>query len=146
MAWHETHQTAPKPLSTHDKFIIEEGLDIHKKAQHLFPDGHLITGDNITAAEMTVQLLDDPEVLTLFEATLVIDNGITRADIIRKHYSGIHLVEIKSGLEPKEEYLDDLAYTTMVCRQAGLPITTSQTDIKAVWHEKYEFSSELFAF
>jgi hypothetical protein len=120
--WHETHLSSPKPLSIYDKFIIEEGLEIHKKAQHLFPDGRLITGENITATKKTAQLLDDSDVSTLFEATFMIDNGITRADIIRKNYSGIHLYEIKSGLEPKEDYLNDLSYTTMICRQAGLPI------------------------
>jgi len=33
-------------------------------------------------------------------------------------------MEIKSGFDPKDEYLDDLAYTTMVCLQAGLTLTT----------------------
>ena len=122
--WHEIHLSSPKPLSIHDKFIIEEGLDIHNKAHHLFPDGHLITGDNITATNETAELLDGPEVSTLFEATFMIDNGITKADIIKIHYSGIDLIEVKSGLDPKEDYLDDLAYTTMICRQVGLPITT----------------------
>jgi hypothetical protein len=124
MGWHETHLSSPKPMSIYDKFIIEEGLEIHKKAHHLFPDGHLITGDNITATNETAQLLDDPDVSTLFEATFMIDNGITKADIIKIHYSGVDLIEVKSGLDPKEDYLNDLAYTTMVCKQAGLPITT----------------------
>ena len=108
MAWHETHLPSPKPMSIYDKFIIEEGMDIHKKAQHLFPDGLLITGNNISAAKKSAELLNSPDVSTLFEATFMIHNGITRADIIRKNHSGIHLIEIKSGLAPKEEYLDDL--------------------------------------
>ncbi len=114
--------TAPQPLSLYDKFIMEEGLDLHKKAQLLYPDGVLITGDNISAAKRTAQLLNDSNITTLFEATFLIHGGITRADILQKTPSGLHLNEIKSGLEPKEEYLDDLAYTTMICIQAGLPI------------------------
>ncbi len=47
--WHDIHLSPPKPLSIYDKFIIEEGLEIHKKAQHLFPDGLLITGNNISS-------------------------------------------------------------------------------------------------
>jgi hypothetical protein len=120
--WHETHLSSPKPLSIYDKFIIEEGLDIHKKAHHLFPDGLLITGNNLSAAKKTAHLLNDPEVSTLFEATFMIHGGITRADIIQKTPSGLHLFEIKSGLSPNDGYLDDLAYTTMICTQAGLPI------------------------
>jgi hypothetical protein len=122
--WHETHLSTPKPLSIYDKFIIEEGLEIHKKAQHLFPDGLLITGNNISAAKMTAGLLNSPEVSTLFEATFIIHHGITRADVLKKTPSGLHLYEIKSGLDPKEEYLNDLSYTAMICKQAGLPITT----------------------
>ena len=124
MAWHDFRLSSPKSLSIYDKFIIEEGLDIHKKAQLLFHDGILITGDNISAAKKTVQLLSNPEVSTLFEATLIIRGGITRADILKKTTTGLHLYEIKSGLEPKEEYIDDLSYTTMICTQAGLSIST----------------------
>lgn len=123
-AWRDNHLTAPKPLSLYDKFIMEEGLDLHKKAQLLYPDGVLITGDNIFAAKRTAQLLTDSNITTLFEATFMIHQGITKADIIRNTPSGLHLYEIKSGLEPKEEYLDDLAYTMMICTQAGLPLSS----------------------
>ena len=122
-AWNEMNLTTPKLLTTYDKFILEEGLDIHKKAQHLFPDGLLITGDNISAAIRTAELLNDPDISTLFEATFMIHNGITKADILRKTTSGLHLYEIKSGLNPSEEYLDDIAYTTMICKQAGMPLS-----------------------
>lgn len=122
-AWRDNRLSTPRPLSIYDKFIIEEGLDIHKKAQLLFPDGVMITGSNLSAAKKTAQLLNDPEVTTLFEATFIIHSGITKADIIQKTPSGLHLFEIKSGLSPNEGYLDDLAYTTMITTQAGLPIT-----------------------
>jgi CRISPR/Cas system-associated exonuclease Cas4 (RecB family) len=124
ISWYETHLSTPKPLSIHDKFIIEEGLDIHKKAQQLFPNGVMMTGSNISAAQKTAKLLNDPEITTLFEATFLIHQGVTRADIIKKTPSGLHLYEIKSGLSPKEEYIDDISYTTMVCKQAGLPLAS----------------------
>ena len=123
MAWRDYRLTAPKPLSLHHKFIIEEGLDIHKKARQLFPDGVLIKGDNISAAKRTAELLINPKINTLFEGTFIIHHGITKADIIRKNISGLELYEIKSGLDPQEKYVDDLAYTTMVCIQAGLPLS-----------------------
>ena len=122
-AWRDNSLTTPQSLSIYDRFIIEEGLNIHKKAQHLFPDGVMITGGNLSAAKQTAQLLNDPEVTTLFEATFMIHGGITKADIIQKTPSGIHLYEIKSGLSPNDEYLNDLAYTTMIITQVGLPIT-----------------------
>ena len=122
-AWRDNNLTTPKPLSLYDKFIIEEGLDIHKKAQLLYPDRVMISGNNISSAQKTAQLLNAPEVETLFEATFIIRGGITKADIIRKTPTGLHLFEIKSGLSPNEGYLDDLAYTTMIITQAGLPVT-----------------------
>ncbi|MBN1617913.1 DUF2779 domain-containing protein [Candidatus Dojkabacteria bacterium] len=123
-AWRDNNLTTPKSLSFYDKFIIDEGLDIHKKAQLLYPDGVMVSGSNITAAKQTAQLLNDPEVTTLFEATFLIHGGITKADILRKTTSGLDLIEIKSGLNPKDEYLDDLAYTTMIITQAGLPLAS----------------------
>ena len=116
------NNTDPKPLSLYDKFIMEQGLEVHNKAQMLFPDGVLITGDNLTAYNKTKQLLNNPAVSTLFESTFLIHKGIAKADILLRKPSGWHLMEIKSGFDPKDEYLEDLAYTTMVCLQAGLPL------------------------
>ena len=90
-----------KPLSLYDKFIMEEGLQVHNKAQMLFPDGVLITGDNLTAFNKTKQLLNDPSVSTLFEGTFIIHKGITKADILLRKPSEWHLMEIKSGFDPK---------------------------------------------
>ena len=73
----------PKPLTLHDKFIIEEGLQVHNKAKMLFPEGILITGDNQTAFNMTKQLLKDPAVLTLFEATFIIHKGYPAQKALR---------------------------------------------------------------
>jgi hypothetical protein len=120
-AWYLVRQTT-ETLSIYDRFIIEEGLEVHNKAHLLFPEGIFITGNNMTAAQQTAKLLNDPSASTLFEATLIIPKGITRTDILKKISSGFHLYEVKSGLDPKEDYIDDLSYTTMICKQAGLPI------------------------
>lgn len=121
-AWFIAHETESSPLSAYDQFIIDEGIEIHNRAHTLFPKGVLVAGGNKTAAQQTAKLLKDPSVSTLFEATFVISGGVTRADIIKKTPTGWHLLEVKSGLDPQKEYIDDLSYTTMICIQAGLPI------------------------
>ncbi len=121
-AWFTTHNPESIPLTTYQQFNIDEGLEVHKRAHTLFPDGILIGGENITAAEQTTELLRTSTVSTLFESTFLIHNGITRTDILKKTPSGWHLFEVKSGLESKDELMDDLSYTTRICKQAGLPI------------------------
>jgi len=54
----------------------------------------------------------------------------TRADAIQQHRSAYRLIEIKSGLFHEERvdpaYIDDLAYTSMVLRMAGVKIAKAE--------------------
>jgi len=67
--------------------------------------------------------MDDPSVLTIFEAAFHIDDYVTRADIITRTDNGWHLIEVKSSLREKPEYIDDATYTAMVLTKAGIDLT-----------------------
>lgn len=123
LGWLTNSDGIQKTLSIADKFRIEQGLEIQQKARNIFPDGRLVTGDNVFAAKHTQELLKDEGVSVIFEATFLVDGYIAKADILIRRSSGWHILEVKSGVNDKKEYLDDLAYTAMVVGNAGLEIS-----------------------
>jgi len=65
----------------------------------------------------------------LFEPTFETEALVARADAIRRGRDGWDLIEVKSGKLPEgedakvsQDYIDDLAFTVMVSRAAGLAI------------------------
>ena len=80
------------------------------------------------AERSTRDALDDPAGTLVFEATFLWREFVARADALRRTPAGWELIEIKSGTTPadgapKDEYLDDVAYTAMVATNAGLPVS-----------------------
>ena len=122
--WSLSHLPLP-PISLSDKFRMEEGIEVHKRARSLFPNSIEITGNNIKASQTTQQLLNDPTIETIFEATFQTDNYITKADILLRQATGWKIIEIKSNANISDDLIDDLAYTTMIARKAGLKISSS---------------------
>ncbi len=107
-----------------DKFNCEEGLEIHRKAQSLFPNAVLIAETDPTAAtNQTTQVLQTKTVSTILEATFLADGFTARADVLKRENCGWKLTEVKSSINLRPELIDDLAYTTMVLKKAGLNIT-----------------------
>ena len=107
-----------------EQFRIEQGLEIHRRARQLYPDGKLVAPNNKTAMqEETITLMNDPSVNTILEATFVIDDYITKVDVLKRKGKGWHMCEVKSSVNDKEEFIDDMAYTTMVFDQSGYNIT-----------------------
>lgn len=114
--------SARKPNAA-EQFWIEEGLDIHKRARALFPDGIFVESDNIsTAAQNTGKLIDDPQTTVIFEGVFIAGRYVVRPDILIRQDNGWRLVEVKSGTRSKQEHIDDMAYTAMVLKQQGMEI------------------------
>lgn len=109
---------APTPA---DLLRMKEGQDVHRRAQSLHPNGEFAG-----TIENTKQLVLARAVEVIFEAAFTVDGYTVRADWIRRVKGGWVIGEIKSSLfnedGPKDEHLEDLAYTVMVARRAGLPI------------------------
>ena len=113
-----------QPTSPSDQLRIEEGIDIQQRARNLYPDGILVSGNNIIASQMTNKLLSHSSLDTIFEATFLTTNYITKADILIRNHSSWDIKEIKSAVNQSDEHIDDLAYTTMIARKAGLSISS----------------------
>jgi len=98
-----------------EKFRIEQGLDIGKRARELYPDGFLVNDRNIVSASaQTKALMQNQDVKVIFESTFWVDGYAAKADILKREDSGWHLIEVKSSINDKREFIDDIGYTSMV--------------------------------
>ncbi len=124
LAWLTNTGQYTKPISASDKFNMEEGLEVHRRAKALFPDGHSIGfTDILTAVAETDKLMADKKTSVIFEATFVFGNFVTRADILKREGTGWKILEVKSSVNVKDELIDDMGYTVMVAKKAGLEVT-----------------------
>lgn len=119
-AWYGMRESGGAPTPA-DLLRLQEGQDVHRRAQSLHPNG-VFAG----SIDKTKQLILDHAVEVIFEAAFTVDGYTARADWIRRVKGGWVIGEIKSSLfnedGPKDEHIDDLAYTVMVARRAGLPV------------------------
>src|ERR1017187_4644345 len=123
MAWFRL-RAASTPPNEADRFRMEQGQEIGSLARELYPDGILVSKrDGKTPAEFTLDLVADTSIETLFEAAFRSGPLVARADILRRQGGAWHVLEVKSGFSGANkilELIDDLAYTVMVLRRAGV--------------------------
>lgn len=119
-AWYGMRESGGAPTPA-DLLRMREGQDVQRRAQSVHPNG-VFAG----SIEKSKRLILDRAVEVIFEAAFSVDGYSARADWIRRVKGGWNIGEIKSSLfnedGPKDEHLEDLAYTVMVARRAGLPV------------------------
>ncbi|MGA2121502.1 MAG: DUF2779 domain-containing protein [Methanoregula sp.] len=99
---------------------MEQGKEIGSLARSLYPDGIFVNElSSRAAAERTQDLLKNPKTRVIFEATFPAGNYIAKADILVRDEESWELIEVKSSVGAKEEFIDDMAYTTLVAQAAG---------------------------
>ena len=128
MAWHHARQESPPPDEA-TIFRMEQGREIGVLARQLFLDGTLVDGPNHEALANTQCLIANDATNTIFEATFTAGAFTAKADVLRRNGNGWDVIEVKSSFadSPKvaNEYVDDLAYTVMVLRRAGVNVKKS---------------------
>jgi len=108
-------------LSGAQRFQMEQGREVEAVAHRRFPGAVMVQDRGMApAAARTQRLLADPAVPAVLEAAFLVDGYAVRADVLERTEEGWRLWEIKSGTSPRPAYTDDLAYTLMVLRRAGL--------------------------
>lgn len=126
MAW-KMLRSDPTGPSEADLFRMQQGQEIGALARSLYSDGIFVSKtDDKTTADVTKDLISDIATETLFEATFVAGPFIAKADILRRDGAHWHVIEVKSSFSDSSrinELIDDLAYTVMVLRLAGLQVT-----------------------
>lgn len=117
-------QTKRAEFSLGQRFFIEQGVDIGRRARELYPEGLLIEDRWMKpASEKTERAMNDPAVPVIFEGAFATGGLVCRADILKRNDAGWHLIEVKSGVNDREAFIDDMAYTAMVIDSCGVHIT-----------------------
>jgi len=111
-------------LTLGERFRIEQGIEIGSRARELYPGGLLIDDvDLVSASKKTESLMNEPSVSIIFEGAFLIDGFVARADILKRGAKGWQLIEVKSSVNDREEFIDDMAYTAMVIKRCGFNIS-----------------------
>jgi hypothetical protein len=136
--WLLRNRTTEPVLSLGEQFRIEQGLEIGERARKLFPEGTLVEQKATeAAAKQTQELLKDPGVKTIFEATFLYNDYAAKADILLRRGEAWEMIEVKSGTAKKiigkngtvknpatnrdlSDLIDDLAYTALISGKNGL--------------------------
>jgi hypothetical protein len=110
-------------VSAGEEFLLEQGARVHRRARSVYPRGRVIEDRGMRkAVAATRAAIGDRAVKTIYEGAFMSGGFTARADVLRRARSGWHLLEIKSSCNDRPEFTDDMAYTAMVLRQAGLDI------------------------
>jgi len=116
-------QSDREKLSLGEKFRIEQGLEVGRKARTLYPDGFIIDDSRMQeAAAKTAEAILVDKITTIFEGAFLVGHFAARADILQRIGSAWHLIEVKSSVNDKDEFVDDMAYTAMILLKSGLDI------------------------
>lgn len=123
MAWYQARHNSP-PLDEAARFRMEQGREVRVFARQLFPSGNLVHGPREWMIAHTQELMADDATKTIFEATFIAGSFMAKADVLNRNGDGWDVIEVKSGFSA-DKYVDDLAYTVMVLRSAGVTVKTS---------------------
>lgn len=111
------------PHTLGERFRIEQGSEVGRRARSLYTGGRLTSLNMALALKETRQALADETVPVIYEGAFLIDNFAARADVLERTGQGWHLVEVKSSVNDRDEFIDDMAYTAMVTSKCGLNIS-----------------------
>jgi predicted RecB family nuclease len=104
--------------------VMEQGLQVGLVAQEAFPGGMLVAADHEhldDAIRVTQELVRNPEVPAIFEATFDYGGVLVRADVLeRRSPETFRLVEVKSATGPKPHYAYDIGIQKYVLSGAGI--------------------------
>jgi len=107
-----------------DFALMDQGRQVGKLAQQLFPGGVVVrSGNPEEAIRITRELVASPEVPAIFEAAFEHEGVLVRVDILqRRKENHWRLVEVKSTTDLKEHHLEDVAIQSYVVSHSGLEL------------------------
>lgn len=109
-----------------DFALFEQGRQVGKLAQKLFPGGVLVrAGDRDEAIRITRELVANPDVPAVFEAAFEHEGILVRVDILHRRKDGRwRFIEVKSSTSMKDEHPEDVAIQYRVLSQSGLDVAS----------------------
>ena len=110
--------------------MLENGAEVGRRAQALFPGGVLVTDDasvHDQAVAKTWALVRNPMVPAIFEAAFEHGGVRIRVDVLERLDDGTWgLREVKSGTHVKDVHLDDVAIQYHVLEGVGLHVASAE--------------------
>ncbi|MEY3370579.1 MAG: hypothetical protein RLZZ361_1249 [Cyanobacteriota bacterium] len=106
--------------------IFEQGTEVGKLAQKLFPSGIEIEFNPKNFAGMiaqTKEILDTNSAITIYEATFDYNGCFAMLDILVKTTEGLEIYEVKSSTGAKDVYLEDLSFQVYILQSLGYKVT-----------------------
>lgn len=128
----QPHLATPPDAGT--QAILDMGTDVGELARRRFVGGRLVTAGHRqteVALAQTAEFMADASVPAIFEAAILSDGVLIRADILERVPStdngqtAWRLIEVKSSTRVKDVHLDDLALQRHVLVNAGFAIAGS---------------------
>ena len=107
--------------------VIEQGREIGMLARQMFPGGVEVgnEGGLDQAIRATRELVANPDIRTIFEATFKHDGVLVRVDILHRRRDGRwRLIEVKSTTDLKDHHLDDAGIQYRVVSRSGLDVVS----------------------
>ncbi len=120
----EVHQ--PELAEDVDDGRMEQGMDVGSLARQMFPGGVIVAADYkhlSNAIRDTRELVANPEVPAIFEATFEHNGVLVRTDVLKRNAKSFHLTEVKSSTKVKPEYTDDVSIQRYVMAGCGVQIS-----------------------
>ncbi|MBW6468722.1 MAG: DUF2779 domain-containing protein [Coriobacteriia bacterium] len=128
-----------EPVTEARQWIFDQGTEVGRLAQQLFPGGAEVTEDyrHTDKALATTSRLLAEGATTLFEPAFYHDGVLVRVDALVAVGDGTwDLFEVKSGSRVKDENITDAAVQVYVTEGAGLPVRRAHIvhlDTSYVW-------------
>jgi hypothetical protein len=126
--WHTCfNRELAAEVSPAQQAIFDTGHKVGELATRLFPEGVLIREDHLhheKAVQKTLNVLQDPNVRSIYEAAFLYDNVRIRVDILERQDNGQwNMIEVKSSTSVKDVHLPDVAIQYYVLQGSGLNIS-----------------------
>jgi predicted RecB family nuclease len=113
-------------VSKEQQSVFDRGNKIGLLAQKLFPGGIDCSPANPRlyqkSIQKTKQLINNENVVVLYEAAFVGLKALVYADIVVKDSDGYSIYEVKSSLKLSKTYYNDAAFQYAVIKDAGINI------------------------
>lgn len=125
LGWLLRHDQAKQPSTLGEQFLMDQGIEIEQRARELYPGGILIEWDNVSSSiDRTNELISNTRIPVIFSAFFQCDNYRTKSDVLIRKDDDWHMMEVKSSVNDKQEFIEDMAYTTMVMRRCGCNVSS----------------------
>lgn len=146
MAWHSLRAASSAP-SEAELFRMEQGREVGELARLLFPNGVLVSKTATKSAAETTQEHISSGQPAIFEATFRTGNFVAKADVLRRGTAEWQVLEVKSSFSDTKNLsalIDDLAYTVMVVKRAGLKVESAALVLLSRKYRYGDSPNELF--